>query len=70
MKPEEVDEMRISEMTNEEIQSNLRQRLLGAMANNGNRQRVIQTDQIKEFIGQGWEYVGQLPDGEAIVKLP
>ena len=40
------------------------------MANNGNKQKVIPISELKAHIGQGWEYVAQLPDSEAVVKLP
>lgn len=40
-KNEEVNSMNVSEISDEDIQMKIRQRLLGAMANNGNRQRVI-----------------------------
>jgi len=69
-KREEVENMMVAEMSDEEIRQQVRQRLLGAMTNNGNNQRVILVSEVKEFITQGWEYVTQLPDGEAIVKLP
>ncbi len=67
---EEIEKMDLDSVGNEEIQQMVRQRLLGALTNNGNRQRVVPVAQVKDFIGQGWEYVAQLPDGEAIVKLP
>jgi len=69
-KSEEVETMNVSQMTDEEIQQKVKQRLLGAMTNNGHRQKVIPASQVKESIEKGWEYVTQLPDGDAIVKLP
>ena len=67
---EEVESMEASSLESAEIQQMVKQRLLGAMANNGNRQKVISVGEVKEAIGQGWEYVDQLPNNEAIVKLP
>ena len=69
-KSEEVEAMNVSQMTDEEIQQKVKQRLLGALTNNGHRQKVIPASQVKKSINQGWEYVAQLPDGDAIVKLP
>lgn len=69
-KKEEIEKMDFDNISDEELQQTIRQRLLGLMTNNGSRQKVIPVLQVKEFIGQGWEYVTQLPDGEAIVKLP
>jgi hypothetical protein len=40
------------------------------MTGNGSRQRVIPIQEVRSFIGQGYEYVASLPDGGAIVKVP
>lgn len=69
-KVKELDSMNYSDMSDEEIQLHVRERLLGTLANNGNNQKVIPIAQVKEFVGQGWEYVAPLPQGEAVVKLP
>lgn len=69
-KQEEVDKMNLTEMTSEQLQDVVRQRLLGAMVNNGNRQRVVPVAEVRNLIPQGWEYVDQLPGGDAIVRLP
>ena len=57
-------------MTNEQLQDMVRQRLLGAMVNNGSRQRVIQTGEVEQYIQQGWEYVAPLSSDRVILKLP
>jgi hypothetical protein len=67
---EDVEKMNLDEMSNEELQSLVRQRLSGMMANNGSRQKVIPVKEVKSYIGQGYEYVASLPDSEAIVKVP
>ena len=36
---------------------------------NGN-QRVVVIAEVRGMVEKGWEYVGQLPDGYAIVRLP
>jgi integrase len=36
----------------------------------GNRQKVVPMSELKKWVGEGWEYVTALPDGEAIVRLP
>jgi Cu/Zn superoxide dismutase len=69
-KDEEISKMNLSETSDEEFQKMVREKLLGVMANNGNRQKVVPLGEVKELIPQGWEYVAQLPTGEAIVKLP
>lgn len=67
---EEIEKMNIDELSNEELQNIVRQKLLGVMSNNGSRQKVIPIREVKSYIGQGFEYVAPLPDGEAIVKVP
>ena len=67
---EELEKMNLDDMTNEELQSLVKQRLVGMMNNNGSRQKVIPVKEVKSYINQGFEYVASLPDGEAIMKLP
>jgi hypothetical protein len=67
---EEIEKMNLDELSNEEIQNIVRQKLLGVMTNNGSRQKVIPLGEVKSYIGQGYEYVASLPDAEAIVKMP
>lgn len=69
-KPQEVDAFKASEMSDEEVQQKVKERLLGGLTNNGNRQKVIPITEVRESISQGWEYVDQLSTGEAIVRLP
>ncbi len=51
---EDVEKMNLDEMSNEELQSLVRQRLSGMMANNGSRQKVIPVKEVKSYIGQGY----------------
>ena len=60
----------IASMTDEELHSLVRRRLLGTMENNGARQKVVAVDEVESYITQGWEYAGSLPNGKAILKLP
>lgn len=69
-KKDEVEKMNLGEMTDEELQSAVRQRLVGIMTGNGSRQKVVSVQEVRSYIGQGYEYVASLPDGGAIVKVP
>ena len=40
------------------------------MVNNGNKQKVVPIGEVKSFIGQGFEFVAALPDGDAIIRIP
>jgi len=70
LKKEEIQKINLDELSNEELQSIVRQRLLGEMAINGSRQKVVPLQEVKSWIRQGYEYVASLPSGEAIVKVP
>jgi membrane protease subunit (stomatin/prohibitin family) len=67
---EEVDKLDLSSIKDEDLQKMVRERLLGAMVNNGSRQKVIQIGEVEKYVQQGWEYVASLPDDRAILKLP
>ena len=67
---DEVDKMDLSSIDDEEFQKMVRNRLLGTVANNGARQKIIRLDDLEGYIAQGWEFVAQLPNERAIVKLP
>ncbi len=69
-KQEEIDKMALDDITNEEFQKILRDKVSGAMVNNGNRQKVVSISSVAEFINRGYEFVASLPDGNAIMKLP
>jgi integrase len=67
---EAVDKLDLSSIKDEDFQKMVREKLLGAMANNGSRQKVIHSGEVEKYIHQGWEYVASLPDDRAILKLP
>ncbi len=42
-----------------------------ALGLNGNsRQKIVPTNEVRNWILQGWEYVRELPTDEAIIRLP
>ena len=41
-----------------------------AMTGNGTRQKVVGLNYVKKFISEGYDFVSQLPEDKAIVKLP
>jgi hypothetical protein len=67
---EELAKHDVANMTDEEIHNLVRQRLLGVMANNGSRQKVVPINEVERFLGEGYEYVASIPDNRAIIKLP
>jgi hypothetical protein len=67
---EEIDKLDLSSIKDEDFQKMVREKLLGAMTNNGHKQRVIRTAEVENYLEQGWEYVASLPDDRAILRLP
>jgi hypothetical protein len=67
---EDVSKLDLSSIKDEDFQKMVREKLLGSMTNNGHKQKVIPMSELKTHISQGWEYIAQLPDSEAVVKLP
>ena len=69
-KGDEIEKMNLAKMSDEEFQSTVKQRLLGAMQNNGNRQKVINLKEVESYISEGWDFVAALPNDRAIIKTP
>lgn len=38
--------------------------------NNGNKQKIISSEETEAYINQGWEYITTLPNGKVIIKIP
>lgn len=68
-KPEEINKMDILSIGDEEFQEMVRRRLLGNMVNNGASQRVVDVNELEEFLANGWEFVAALPNNKAIVRV-
>jgi hypothetical protein len=71
-KDDELEKLDVGGMTDAEYQTRVREKLLGKLANNGARQKVVNAEEVERYITEGWEYVGPYPNdkGKAIVKLP
>jgi hypothetical protein len=69
-KQDEIEKIDLEKMTNEELQQVVRERLLGAMVNNGNHQKVIPAEEVESYLTRGWEFVASLPNERAVLRLP
>jgi hypothetical protein len=67
---EEIEKMNIDDMTNEKLQELVRQRLIGAMVNNGNHGKVIPVGEVERYITSGWEFAADLPSERTVLRLP
>lgn len=62
--------IRLAKMTDDELHNLVRQRLLGVLANNRSRQKIIALGEIERYLAEGWEYVASIPNNRAIVRIP
>ena len=68
-KQEEIDKIELSEISDEEFQQLLRDKLLGRLTENGSKQKVIAVDEIEKYLSEGFEFQSILPNGKAVMKL-
>ncbi|MCL4438966.1 MAG: site-specific integrase [Candidatus Thermoplasmatota archaeon] len=69
-KQEEMDKMNLNGMSTEDFQKLLRDKVAGAMASNGSKQRLVPMNEIEKLLGEGYEFQAVLPNGKAIMRLP
>ncbi len=71
----EVDKMDLAGTSDADLQRIVRERIVGKSGSNGNggpngsRQKVVPMSAVQLYIEQGWEWVTQLPDDRAVVRL-
>jgi len=66
---EEIVKDNLLELEPEELQQKVREKLKLTM-NNGHPQKIIPINELRKYIEEGWEYIRDLGDKEAIVRLP
>lgn len=69
-KQDEIDKMDLPGIDDEGFQDMVRQKLLGAMVNNGSTQRVVDLRDVEKYIKKGWEFVAPLSKNKVIMKIP
>ena len=69
-KQDEIDRMDLADMNTEDFQRLLRDKVTGAMASNGSKQRLVPVNEIEKLLNEGYEFQAVLPNGKAIMKLP
>lgn len=68
---EEIDTIRnLSELSTAELKKMIQDKQKERMGLNGNSQKIVAMDQLEEHIVDGWEYVRELLNGKAIIRLP
>ncbi len=69
-KQEEIDKIDLTSASNEDFQQLLRDKVAGAMSDNGAKQKVVSMDDIERYLGDGYEFQAVLPNGKAIMRMP
>lgn len=68
-KQEEIDKLDLSSVSNEDFQQLLRDKVAGAMSDNGAKQKVIPVNEIEQYISDGYDFEAVLPNGKAVMRL-
>jgi len=66
---DEVEKMDLSSISDEELQTIIKKRLLGERANDNATQRVVSIDEVEGYLMQGWEFVASLPNDKVVIKF-
>jgi len=60
----------LDKLTPLELQGLIQKKSMSSLGLNGNRQKVVPRAEVKPHVLNGWEYVTDLPNEEAVVRLP
>jgi hypothetical protein len=66
---EDLDKMDAASMSDEELQTLVRKKLLGTQTTNGVKQKVVTVDEANNYLAEGWEYVAKLSDNKVVIKM-
>lgn len=68
---EERQKIDLAKLTDDQLRDLLRQKAASLFGLNGkNRQKIIAMSQVAQAITEGWEFVTQLPNDQAVVRSP
>ncbi len=57
-------------MNNDNFQKLRGNKVAGAMASNGSKQRSVPMNEIEKLLGKSYEFQIVLPNGKTIMKMP
>jgi len=66
---DEVKKVDLSSINDEELQEIVRKKLLGVETSDCVKQKVVDINDVENYLTQGWEYVANLPNKKVIIKL-
>ena len=65
---DEVEQMDVSSVSDEELQTVIKKRLLGEKTDDCT-QKVVPVEDVQSYLEQGWEFVASLPNDKVIIKF-
>jgi len=60
----------LSKITAEKMQELIKKKSMESLGLNGNSQKVVPMNEVKNYITDGWEFVKEIPNNEIIIRLP
>jgi len=66
----EIDKIDPKTISTDQMQDLIRKKAMSVLGIGTNGQKVVPLFELRNYIVQGWEYVTQLPNNEAIIRLP
>ena len=66
----EMEGLKLQEIDDEAVQRLLREKLFATAMNNGQRQKLVPSGEVDRWMAEGWEWIGNLPDGRSVLRLP
>jgi hypothetical protein len=67
-KQDEVNKMDLSSLSDEELQAIVRNKLLGTEKDDCPKQKVVNMNEVEDYLEKGWKYVATLPHSKVIIR--
>ena len=65
----EIEDMDVIGISEEEMQSLVRKKLLGVPTSDNFKQKVVTVDEANNYLSKGWEFVAKLSNNKVVVKI-
>ena len=66
---DEIDGMDVLSVSEEELQSLVRKKLVGIPSSDNSKQKVVTVDEANGYLAKGWEYVAKLSNNKVVIKM-
>ncbi|MGA3110956.1 MAG: site-specific integrase [Candidatus Bathyarchaeia archaeon] len=66
---DEIEDMDVISLSEEELHSLVRKKLLGVTASDNFKQKVVSIDEADSYLSKGWEYVAKLSNNKVVIKI-